>query len=104
MGTWQKVAKVSDVTEGCGYLVSVGDEEIALVKVDGEIFAVEDMCSHAEASLCDGMVDGEEIECPLHFARFNVKTGEATAPPATTAIKTFAVRVTGEDVEVEVAS
>lgn len=103
MGTWHKVAKVSDVSEDCGHLVTVGEQEIALVSFEDTMYAVEDMCSHAEASLCDGMVDGCEIECPLHFARFDVRTGEATAPPATESIKTFPVRIDGDDIEVEIA-
>ena len=101
MAEWKKVANLSDLEEDCGFLYEEGETAIAIVKVGEEVFAVDDMCSHAEASLCDGMVDGEEIECPLHFARFNVKTGEATAPPATEGVKTYPVRITGEDIEVE---
>ena len=101
MAEWKKVAKVSEIEDDCGFLYEEGDVSIALVKVGEEVFAVDDMCSHAEASLCDGMVDGEEIECPLHFARFNVKTGAATASPATEGIKTYPVRISGDDVEVE---
>lgn len=101
MAEWTKVATLDQLSEDCGFLVEQGGAAIALVRVGDEVFAVDDICSHAEASLCEGMVDGEEIECPLHFARFNVRTGEHTAPPATTGIKTYPVRVVGEDVEVE---
>ena len=101
MPEWKKVATLDQLTNDCGFLVEEGDVAIAVVRVGDEVFAVEDMCSHAEASLCEGMVDGEEIECPLHFARFNVRTGEPTAPPATTGIKTFPARVVGQDVEVQ---
>lgn len=101
MAEWKKVAKISDIKDDCGFLYEEGDIAIALVKVGSEVFAVDDMCTHADASLCDGMVDGDEIECPLHFARFNVRTGEVTAPPATRGIQTYPVRLVGDDVEVE---
>ena len=101
MAEWNKVAKVSEIDPGQAKAVFVDGRAIAVVNLDGEFYAIDDTCTHAEASLAEGDVDGEEIECPLHFARFNIKTGEVTAPPAGAGLTTYAVRVTGEDIEIE---
>lgn len=103
MENWVKVATLSDLKSDCGYAVEVQGTAIALVQVDGQVYAVNDTCTHADASLCDGMLDGEELECPLHFARFNVKTGAVTAPPATCPLKTYQVRVVDQDIEINYA-
>ena len=102
MAEWRKLAKVSEVESGSALAVEVdGREPIAIVNVDGQMYAIDDICTHADASLCDGIVDGEEIECPLHFARFNIKTGAVVAPPADRPLCTYPVRILGDDIEVE---
>ena len=60
------------------------------------------MCTHAEASLCGGPVHDGQVACPLHFATFDIRTGKCTGPPADEDLRTYAVRINGEDVEVEV--
>lgn len=70
-----------------------GEEPIAVFNVDGELFAVSDTCTHAEASLSEGFVDGAVVECPFHFARFCLRTGRALSLPATQALRTYAVVV-----------
>jgi len=70
-----------------------GDEAIAVFNVDGELFAVSDTCTHAEASLSEGWVEGTAVECPFHFARFCLRTGRALSLPATRALRTYPVRV-----------
>jgi 3-phenylpropionate/trans-cinnamate dioxygenase ferredoxin subunit len=59
-------------------------------------------CTHAEASLCEGEIAGNEIVCPLHFATFNIMTGEATGPPACDPVNTYEVRINGEAIEIAV--
>ena len=66
-----------------------------------EIFATDDVCTHAYAKLSDGWLDKGEIECPLHAGRFDVKTGKATAPPCTDDLKTYPVRVSGNEIQVK---
>jgi nitrite reductase/ring-hydroxylating ferredoxin subunit len=97
-----KVARVGDVKEGAGLCVEAGGQRIGLFRVDGEVYAIDDMCSHADASLCDGSVSGDEVVCPLHAATFNIRTGEATGPPAYEPVRTYQVRIEGEDIEVQV--
>ncbi len=76
----------------------VGDRFLALFNCDGTYYAVDDTCTHAEASLSEGFLQGCEIECPLHGGRFDVRTGKATWSPAFVPVATYAVRVEGSDV------
>ena len=71
----------------------IGGLKIALYAVDGEYYATADLCTHGAASLADGYLDGDLIECPLHQGTFNVKTGAAVGAPCTVAIKTFPVKL-----------
>ena len=93
-----KVAAVSELPPGDMKAVDVGDEQILLVNVDGAVHACDDICTHAYASLSEGDLAGAEVECPLHGAVFNVATGKALTPPAVDALRTFAVRVEGDDI------
>lgn len=97
---WVRVAARSDLGEGEVIGVVVAGREIAIYDLDGALFATDDICTHAYAKLSDGYLDRSEIECPLHAGRFDVKTGAATAPPCVAAIKTYEVRVSGDDIEV----
>ena len=73
----------------------------AIYNIDGELFATDDICTHAYARLSDGWLDRNEIECPLHAGRFDVKTGAATAPPCVDPVKTYPVRVEGDEIQVK---
>lgn len=101
MGKFVKVAEVGDLKPGQAKLVQIGRQRIALYNVDGTFHATDDTCSHAEASLSEGELEGEEITCPLHGARFNVKTGEALCMPAFAPVDTYPVRVQGNAVEID---
>ena len=93
-----KVAQSSDIQPGDMIPVKLNDDEILLANIDGEIFACDDICSHSYASLCEGDIDGPEVQCPLHGAIFNVKTGEAITPPAVVPLSVFEVRIDGDDI------
>ena len=80
--------------------VRVGRQRIALYNVDGEFFATDDTCSHEEASLSEGFLFDDIVECPLHGAAFCVRTGEVEAFPAVVGVDTFAVRVVDDAVQV----
>jgi len=92
------VASVSDLSDGEIMLVEVGDERIALAKIDGSFYAIGDECPHAEGPLSEGDVEGNEVECPYHGSRFNLMTGDVTSPPAGEGVTRYAVRLDGDDV------
>jgi len=97
-----KAAAVSDIPPGRVKTVEVGDEDIALCNVGGQIYAIADVCTHDDGPLGEGYLLGEEIECPRHGARFNVKSGEVKTLPAIIPIPTFDVRIEGDDILVDV--
>src|SRR5882757_4169122 len=99
---WTRVASRSEVEEKKIADCAVGGNEIALYWVDGEIYATDNICTHAFARLSEGFLDGDCIECPVHQALFNVKTGAAVSPPAYQAVKTYPCRVEGENIMIEV--
>lgn len=90
---WQRVASVSEVTEGTPLLIVLAETDIAIFRVGDEVFATDDICSHAEASLCEGDQHGYLIECPRHGGRFDIRTGQAKKFPAISAIQTFPVKI-----------
>lgn len=87
---------------GPGQVKRIDDLPIAVFNVNGALFAIGDICTHAEASLSEGRVDGYTVECPLHGACFDLQTGEALTPPATDPVQTFAVVLQDHNVYVEV--
>jgi nitrite reductase/ring-hydroxylating ferredoxin subunit len=99
---WTKVAARSALAPGEMIGVDVGDTPVALYNINGEIFATENMCTHAFATLTDGLLDGDVVECPLHGGCFKVKTGEGLGPPVPCDLKIFAARVVGDDIEVKI--
>lgn len=97
-----KVAKVSDLPRGKVMVVEVEDEDVALCNVEGEIYAIANLCTHDNGPLNAGHLYGDEIECPRHGARFNVRTGEVKVLPAIVPLPIFDVKVRGEDILVDV--
>lgn len=97
-----KIAKIGDIPPGATKAFEVGERVVVLCNVKGEYFALDDVCTHDEGSFGDGILDGCEIECPRHGARFDVRTGEVTSLPAIVPVDVFTVRVEGEDIEVEI--
>jgi 3-phenylpropionate/trans-cinnamate dioxygenase ferredoxin subunit len=100
-----RLAARSDLEPEQGYRVELSDDgEIAVALVltgDGEVFAVEDQCSHEDYPLSEGWVEGHTLECALHGSRFDLETGEPDSPPATRPVRVFPVRVEGDDVLVD---
>ena len=99
---WVKAADRNALAEGEVLGVIVSGKEIALYDLDGEIHATDDICTHAYAKLSDGWLDKGEIECPLHAGRFDVKTGKALCPPVTEDVKTYRVRIVGDDIQIKI--
>ncbi len=90
---WTRVANATDVPEDGTLLVSFEGEPVCLYNLAGKVYATHDICTHGQASLADGFLDGEAIECPLHQGKFNVITGKAMTAPCTEDLRTYAVRV-----------
>jgi len=76
-------------------------ESICVARIGAEVFAISDTCSHSEASLSEGDILGFKIECWLHGAEFDVRTGEALTPPAVAPVKSYPVTIDGDSVTVE---
>ncbi|MFM8205655.1 MAG: non-heme iron oxygenase ferredoxin subunit [Actinomycetales bacterium] len=91
---------LSDLTPGKPVKVQVGEKEACVVRVENDVFAVSDMCSHSEASLSEGEVTDHKIECWLHGAEFDLRTGAALTPPATDSLEVFSVTLEGNTVTI----
>ncbi len=92
------VAKVSDLAPGEMKLVRIRRKRIGLYNVDGEFFATDDTCTHEEASLTEGELYGDIVECPLHGGAFNVRTGDVESFPPLVPVQTYEVQIDGDDV------
>ncbi|MPY71609.1 MAG: Rieske 2Fe-2S domain-containing protein [Alphaproteobacteria bacterium] len=99
---FHEVAKTSELDEDEAIQVLVGRKEIAIYNLGGEYFATDDICSHAYASLADGYVENGQVECPLHGACFDIRTGKALTAPASIDIGTYEVKVEGDTIFVGV--
>lgn len=101
-----KALSKSDLQPGQGKAVELQGKKIAVFNVNGTFRAIDDTCTHDEASLAEGTIqcEGETcvVECPWHGAHFNLQTGAAVTLPAVTPVKTYAVRVEGDAIEVDV--
>ena len=101
---WFRVASSADVAEGEMIPVEVEGRTIALYHLeDGAWHASDNVCTHAYALLTDGWLEDNEVECPLHAGRFDVRTGVPTCAPAAEKLEIFAVRVEGDDILVQIA-
>ncbi|MCP5151523.1 MAG: non-heme iron oxygenase ferredoxin subunit [Ectothiorhodospiraceae bacterium] len=93
MSDWVDVIPVVDFEPGTSQVVDVDDITVVVFNVDGEFFALEDLCSHDDSDLSSGFLHGDQIECPRHGARFCVRTGAALTPPAYEPVARIATRV-----------
>ncbi|MGH7662033.1 MAG: non-heme iron oxygenase ferredoxin subunit [Vulcanimicrobiaceae bacterium] len=97
----QRVAKKSEVAQGATKRVEVNGQSVLLCNVDGEIYAIEDVCTHDGGALDQGELMGERIMCPRHGAFFDVRTGDALTLPAIFPVQTFKVRTEGDEIFVD---
>lgn len=102
MLTFHSVLKEEDLTPGKMKCVEVDGHKIALYNVDGTVYATDDTCSHAEASLTEGELDGCIVKCPKHGAKFDVKTGQALSLPAWAPVETYEVKVENGEIKVAI--
>lgn len=97
---WKDVAAEGEIQPGDHRTLDVGRLSIAVFNLEGSYYAIEDLCTHEEEVLTNGEVEGDEIVCCRHGARFCIKTGEALTPPAIEPVRTFPVRIRNGRIEV----
>ncbi len=89
---WLRACSIDEVEPGEAVQLETSPP-IAVFNVDGEWYATDDTCTHAESSLADGYIEGDVVECAFHFAKFCIRDGRALTPPATVPLRTHEVRV-----------
>jgi len=100
MAVWLSIGPAEEIPPGEFVQTEIGDVFVAVYNVDGEFFAIEDVCTHDGEGLSGGVVEHDEVICPRHGARFSLRTGRALTPPAYEPVRTFPTRVAGGIVEV----
>lgn len=104
MTNFTKVATTTDIPAGSLKTVHILGKMIAIANVDGQYFAVDDLCTHKECSLgSTGFLDGNVITCGCHGAKFDASNGKVQSLPATQDLKTYAVKIEGNDIYVGLA-
>lgn len=101
---WIDVSAAADVPEDDVIGIDIAGKSIALYQVEGEIFATDNICTHGNARLCDGFLEGHEIECPLHQGKFDIRNGKAMCAPLTEDVRTYPVKIDGSRVLVDLAA
>ncbi len=99
-----RICSISDLAPGEMLRFEEGPEPVLVCNVDGEFFATQDTCTHDEWALSDGDLEGDVVECTLHWAKFCVRTGQVKALPASVPLRTFTVKLDGDDVLVDLDS
>jgi nitrite reductase/ring-hydroxylating ferredoxin subunit len=98
-----RACAVADVADDSAVRVVLADVPVAIVRSDGEVYAIHDVCSHANVPLSEGEVEDQTIECWLHGSRFDLVTGRPTGLPATVPVPVYPVKIDGDDVLVAVS-
>jgi nitrite reductase/ring-hydroxylating ferredoxin subunit len=98
-----RVCAQGDVPPGAVKAFAVGSSKVAVYNIDGAYYITDDECTHAAASLADGMLEGDVIECCMHMGSFHVPTGNVVAPPCEVPLRTYKVVLEGDDVLVDLA-
>ncbi|NSC21005.1 non-heme iron oxygenase ferredoxin subunit [Streptomyces albus subsp. chlorinus] len=99
---FERVASLSELEEDTPLRVELGGVPVSVVRTEGEVFAINDICSHANVSLSEGDVEDCTIECWLHGSRFDLRTGKPSGLPATRPVPVYPVKIEGDDVLVSV--
>jgi len=100
--TWIELVAVDAIPEDDVIGIDAGGKSFALYMVEGEVYVTDNICTHGNARLCDGFLEGHEIECPLHQGKFDIRNGKAMCAPLTEDVKTYPVKIEGTRVFVEV--
>lgn len=100
-GQLHPAGKTADIAPGAAKQVRVSGRVLALYNLNGTYYATDDTCTHAFASLSEGYIDGDTVECPLHQGCFHIPSGKAVAPPVTQDVRAYPVKVVDGDIYVE---
>jgi 3-phenylpropionate/trans-cinnamate dioxygenase ferredoxin subunit len=92
-GEWQVACPLADIPDGAAVRVEFGLEPVCVVRTEGEVFAIRDVCSHADVPLSEGEVEGTTVECWLHGSRFDLRSGKPTGLPATVPVPVYETKV-----------
>jgi naphthalene 1,2-dioxygenase system ferredoxin subunit len=99
---WIDVTATEDIPEDDVIGIDIAGKSIALYRVESEVFATDNLCTHGNARLCDGFLEGHEIECPLHQGKFDIRNGKAMCAPLTEDVKTYPIKIEGDRVFVAI--
>ncbi len=102
MAKFIPIAKTAEIADQSAKCVEVEGRRLAVFNAGGKFYALDDRCPHEDGPLSEGLLEGEEVVCPWHGSRFNLKTGQVTLDPAQDNVASFAVRVVGDSIEVEI--
>jgi len=100
MSSWIAVGPASGIASGDYASIEIDGTFVAVYNIDGEFFAIDDVCTHDGGGLAGGQIDDHQVICPRHGARFCLRTGRALTPPAYEAVRSYATRINGGIVEV----
>jgi naphthalene 1,2-dioxygenase system ferredoxin subunit len=90
---WVDAVALDDLWEATGHATIVNGHDVALFRLGDEVHAIDNLCTHGHARLCEGFVEGHEVECPLHQGRFDLRSGQPTCAPVDEAVRTYPVRI-----------
>lgn len=93
------VATTEEIKPGERMLMEIDGEPVAVFNIGGKYFAIKDVCSHDDGPVAEGPLDGHQIECPRHGARFDIRNGKVLTLPAVVDIPAYPVRVVGDEIE-----
>ena len=102
MTDFVKIATTADIPPDSVKVYELDGRQIAICNVDGTFYAIDDVCTHDDGPLAEGYLEGDELECPRHGARFDVKTGQALTLPAVMDVTSYPVQVEGDEIKVQV--
>jgi naphthalene 1,2-dioxygenase system ferredoxin subunit len=94
-GNWVEALSTAELPTDDVLGVVVNGRDIAVYTVGGDVYATDNICTHGQARLCDGFLDGHEIECPLHQGKFDVRNGQPLCDPVTEAVRSYPVKIDG---------
>jgi 3-phenylpropionate/trans-cinnamate dioxygenase ferredoxin subunit len=104
MSGWQRACALADIPDGGAVRVEFGPEPVCLVHTEGDVFAIRDVCSHADVALSEGEVEGTTVECWLHGSRFDLRSGKPTGLPATVPVPVYETKIEDDQVLVRLES
>lgn len=92
------VLKTKDLATGKMKTVNFGGDIVCIINLGGNFYAINNICTHEGGPLDEGIIDGFEVECPWHGARFDIRTGEVKSPPAEQPVSTYQVKIQGDEI------